>query len=162
MHTVKWFVAVASLLVAAIVTAVSLQSSAAADAYGGERWPGAPGFSNRTIKGQWGFSSSLGMLVPPAVAEPIAATSLGRISFDGNGGCSISLWSNINGQTSSAQSSTCSYSVNADGTGTNEATFPNTPFTDPIPIVFVIVDEGREIRLMSTQFIVSTISARRQ
>lgn len=161
MHRVNWLV-VAGLLVAVGFSAVvSVQSRAAADAY--ERWGSERSFSTRSIKGSWGFSTNgFGMLVPPTAPAPTPAATLGRIVFDGNGGCSITLWANFSGQTIRAQSATCSYTVNPDGTGTNEATFPDTPIVDPIPIVFVIVDEGRELRLLNTGAIVSTITARRQ
>jgi hypothetical protein len=163
MHRVKWLVAAGLLVALGIVASVSLQSRAAADGYGSEHWGSDRAFSNRSIKGSWGFSTnSFGVVLPPAAPERIPAATLGRIVFDGNGGCSISLWANFNGQTNHAESSTCSYTVNPDGTGTNLATFPGTPIVDPIPIVFVIVDDAREIRLMNTASIVSTISARRQ
>jgi hypothetical protein len=139
------------------LAAVSLQSTAAA-AGSDDR-----SFSARSIKGSYGFSTNgFGMVLPPSVPAPIPAADLGRIVFDGDGGCSISLTANFNGQMTTAQSATCTYTVNADGTGTNSATFPGTPLVGPIPLVFVIVDDGREIRLLTTGSIVSTITARRQ
>jgi hypothetical protein len=163
MPRVKWLVAAGLLVAIGVLAAVFVQSRAAADWYGSERGDSDRGFSNRSIKGSWGFSTNgFGMLLAPTAPQPLPAATLGRIVFDGNGGCSITLWANINGQTSRAQSATCSYTVNPDGTGTNEATFPGSPIVDPIPIVFVIIDEGRELRLLNTGSIVSTISARRQ
>jgi hypothetical protein len=159
MHTVKWLVAAGLLVTLGFLAAVSVQSTAAAAEGGNDR-----SFSTHSIKGSYGFSTNgFGMVLPPSVPVPIPAADLGRIVFDGAGGCSISLTVNFNGQSLNAQSATCTYTVNADGTGTNSATFPGTPLGgDPIPIVFVIVDEGREIRLLTTGSIVSTLTARRQ
>ena len=158
MHKVKWLVAAGLLVALGLLAAVSAQSTAAAAEGGNDRT-----FSVRSIKGSYGFSTNgFGMVLPPSVPAPIPAADVGRIVFDGNGGCSINLTANFNGQVMNAQSATCTYTVNADGTGTNIATFPGTPLSDPIPIVFVIVDEGREIRLLTTGSIVSTLTARRQ
>ena len=82
--------------------------------------------------------------------------------FDGNGGCLVSSIGNVNGQSIPSTSSSCSYSVNADGTGVSEAVFPGTPIADPIPIAFVITDGGDEFRAVVTKFIVGTFTARRQ
>lgn len=163
MHGVKWLVVAGLVGAIGSVAALSMQSRVAAEGYGSERWMNERGFTTRSIKGSWGFSTNgFGMLLAPTAPVPVPAATLGRIVFDGDGGCSIRLWANINGQTTFTQSGTCSYTVNPDGTGTNEATFPGSPIVDPIPIVFVILDEGREIRLLNTGSIVSTITARRQ
>ena len=37
-----------------------------------------------------------------------------------------------------------------------------TPISGPIPVAFVIVDGGQEIRFMNTKYIVGTFTARRQ
>jgi hypothetical protein len=63
--------------VAAVVLALVAARSAAHD--GREE---GHGFSNRTVKGDWGFNTSFGMLVPPAVPP-------GRAD-DGGGGESTS------------------------------------------------------------------------
>jgi hypothetical protein len=120
------------------------------------------GFSNRTIKGDWGFVTSLGMLVPPAVPQAVPTTGLGRVHFDGNGNCQVTTFANINGETQRFDSSSCTYAVNPDGTGTSDAFLPGAPVPGPINVAFVIVDRGQEIRLMNTRFIVGTFTARRQ
>lgn len=158
MHRVKWLVAAGLLVALGFLAAVSVQSTAAAAEGGNDR-----SFSARSIKGSYGFSTNgFGMVLPPSAPVSIPAATLGRIVFDGQGGCSISLRANFNGQFASAESGTCTYTVNADGIGTNSATFPGTPLADPIPIVLVVADEGREVRLLTTGSIVSTITARRQ
>jgi hypothetical protein len=126
------------------------------------RGGGRRDFSNWSIKGHWGYNSSFGQLLPPTVPEPLPFVGMGRIYFDGRGGCEVSALGNLNGQTIPSTSSSCTYSVNPDGTGTSDAVFPGTPISGPIPVAFVIVDGGREIRFMNTKYIVGTFTARRQ
>jgi hypothetical protein len=124
------------------------------------------GFSNRSLKGYYGYNSSYGLLVATGANQPVVPalpfTGMGRIYFDGQGACKVSAIGNLNGQSVPSTSSSCVYSVNPDGTGTSEATFPGTPIADPIPIAFVITDGGAEIRAAQTKFIVGTFTARRQ
>jgi len=124
------------------------------------------GFSDRTLKGTFGFNSSYSVLVATApdqpVVPPLPFAGMGRIFFDGQGGCRVSSIGNVNGQAVPSTSSSCSYSVNPDGTGTSAAVFPGSPIADPIPIAFVITDGGNEFRAVLTQFIVGTFTARRQ
>jgi hypothetical protein len=120
------------------------------------------GFSERSIKGWWGFNSVVGTLLPPAAPQPTPMTSVGRIYFDGVGGCSVKTVVNVNGESAPFQSSSCTYSVDADGFGESEAVFPGAPIADPVPVSFVIVDKGRELRVINTKFIVDSFTARRQ
>jgi len=118
------------------------------------------------LKGYYGFNSSYGVLVATGPNQPVVPAlpfaGMGRIFFDGDGGCTVSSIGNLNGQSISSTSSSCVYSVNPDGTGTAEAVFPGTPITDPIPIAFAITDGGNELRALQTKFIVGTFTARRQ
>jgi hypothetical protein len=119
------------------------------------------GFSNASVQGQWGFGTSLGEVVsgPP---QPLPTAAVGRIFFDGAGGCKVQSILNTNGVTTRLASSQCTYHVDPDGFGTSEATFPGAPFSDPIPVAFVIVDHGREIDFVVEKFIVGTFVAKRQ
>ena len=119
-------------------------------------------FSDRSIKGWWGFHTEVGWLVPPTVPALTPTAAVGRVYFDGKGGCEVHNTLNVNGVSNSFVSSSCSYSVNPDGTGTSESVTPGLPISDPVPIAFVIADRGRELRLMTTKFMVGTFSARRQ
>jgi len=40
------------------------------------------GISPRQV---WGFNTSFGMLVPPAPAQPVPTTGMGRVQFNGDG-----------------------------------------------------------------------------
>ena len=123
-------------------------------------------FSNRSLKGYYGYNSSYGVLVATGPNQPVVPalpfTGMGRIFFDGEGGCAVSAIGNLNGQSIPSTSSSCSYTVNPDGTGTSEATFPGTPIAEPIPIAFVITEGGNEIRATQTKFIVGPFTGRRQ
>jgi hypothetical protein len=127
---------------------------------------GGHGFSNRSVKGFYGFNSSFSLLVASGPNQPVDPAlpfaSMGRIFFDGDGGCQVSSIGNVNGQSIPSTSSSCTYSVNPDGTGTSAAVFPGTPIADPIPIAFVLTDGGAELHAVVTQFIVGTFTARRQ
>jgi hypothetical protein len=127
---------------------------------------GGHGFNVRSLKGSYGFNSSYGLLVATGpnqpVAPPLPFAGMGRIVFDGEGGCQVSSIGNVNGQAVPSTATGCVYSVNPDGTGTSEAVFPGSPIADPIPIAFVITDGGNEFRAVLTKFIVGTFTARRQ
>ena len=127
---------------------------------------GGQAFSNRTLKGYYGYNSSYGVLVSVGPNQPVVPAlpfaGMGRIFFDGQGGCKVSSIGNLNGQAVPSTSSSCVYNVNPDGTGTSEAVFPGTPIADAVPIAFVITDGGDEFRALLTKFIVGTFTARRQ
>jgi len=149
-----WTVAV--MLVIAAAVALTARASLADNEGPGET------YSKRSIKGDWGFVSSVGSLLPPAVPAAVATAGIGTIHFDGDGGCTVSTNTNIDGHQATFHSSTCHYSVNGDGTGTSEAVFPDSPIAEPIPVAFVIVERGREIMFTNTKFMISTFVAHRR
>jgi hypothetical protein len=119
-------------------------------------------FSNRSIKGAWGFSGGLAYGVPPGFPQPLPLVAVGRLTFDGVSKCSVENVVNVNGQASRFKSRTCHYSVTPDGMGTAEADFPDAPVPGSVPVAFVITDNGKEIRLINTNFLVASLTARRQ
>src|SRR4029078_5400379 len=86
---------------------------------------GGHGFSARTLKGYYGYNSSYSVLVATGETQPVVPAlpfaGMGRIYFDGQGGCRVSSIGNLNGQSIGSTSTSCSYTVNPDGTGTSEA-----------------------------------------
>jgi hypothetical protein len=163
-QAIRWWALAGMFAGAAGMAAVMAGTSLAHDNDDGDRSDrGHRGFSNRSIKGTYGYNSSFGLLVATAPGQPaLPFAGMGRIYFDGQGGCAVSAIGNVNGQAIPSTASSCSYNVNPDGTGTSEAVFPGTPIADPIPIAFVITDGGQEIRALNTKFIVGTFTARRQ
>ncbi len=119
-------------------------------------------FSNRTIKGDYGFVANAGLLLPPGGGKPLPTAGVGRIHFDGEGGCKVTTVTNIDGQAAAFHSSSCSYTVHPDGTGTSEAVFPDSPIAEPLPVAFVITERGRELMVTNTRFLVSGFIAHRQ
>jgi hypothetical protein len=159
-NTRRGWVMVAALLGVLSVAFVCRQSLARDD-HDQDR-DGDSRFSERSIKGYWGYNTSFAMLLPPAVPQALPTTAMGRMYFDGRGGCDVKSVVNLNGDSMALQSSACRYQVNADGTGTAEAVFPSSPIADPVPVAFVIVDGEQELRFVNTRYIVGTFTARRQ
>jgi hypothetical protein len=150
---------VGGLLVAvAAVGTVTVRSSMASDDETGS----SGSFSNRSIKGAWGFSGGLAYGVPPGFPQALPFVGVGRLVFDGVGGCSVENVVNVNGQSSRFRSSSCHYTVSPDGMGTAEADFPDAPVPGSVPVAFVISDHGREIRLIDTNFLIASLTATRQ
>ena len=143
------------ILLAAVAVALVGRTSVAHE---GEPHP----FSNHTVKGSWGFNSSFANLVVPGAPGPLPAAGMGQVVFDGEGGCAVHSFANINGDTQELRSSSCTYNVRPDGIGTAEAFFPDAPLPGPLPVAFIIVDHAQELRFLNTKFLVSTFTARRQ
>jgi hypothetical protein len=146
-----------AVIAAALAVGLTARRSTASDAIvEGEQ------FSNRSVTGHYGFNSSLGWLLPPASPQMVPAAGMGRVTFDGEGHCQVASVANFNGNVAQLVSSSCTYSVDPDGMGTAAAVFPGAPVPGPIDVSFVVVDRGREIRFLNTNFILGTFTARRQ
>ncbi len=132
----------ALLIVAALVVRSMATSPVVADDEDDEV------FTNESIEGRWG-SSIQGTILPPFAPPATPAAAVGILNFDGVGGCSITDTVNIGGTVIGPRTSTtCTYSVNPDGTGTFSVAFPGDP--GPTPISFVIVNKAKEIRTIRT------------
>ncbi len=142
-------------VVGTVVTARPLRADGDVDGAG-------RGFDERSVEGSWGFATEVGYLLPPAVPEATPTVGIGRIRFDGEGGCSVRNIVNIAGEKAQFDSASCTYSVGPDGFGQAEAVFPTSPIKEPLPVSFVILDRGRELRFINTKFLVSGFTARRQ
>ena len=111
------------------------------------------GFTDRSIKGKWGITATAKFLSLPGLNEQPAAAS-GVTIYDGWGGCEVSLRLVLGSiitpdpEDNPLVSSQCTYSVNADGTGT-QATVLTLPIAPDNPITFrtffVLVDEVNEL-----------------
>lgn len=135
-----------SLAAGAVLVLMSITSASTSNANGG--------FSTRTLRGVYGFSGSGslgGGTIPAAV--------VGLNWFDRAGGCRISGRLNTGtqidplGKVQILESQSCTYKVNADGTGSLDVTFG-----PPFEVVlfhsdFVIVDDARQLQfVLSDQF----------
>jgi hypothetical protein len=105
-------------------------------------------FSNRSLRGAYGFTSSGTLFGDPGIA-------VGRITFDGQGLCTLVIRVNIAaaGGTEPIDATSCTYEVQSDGTGTLPVVIPGLgTFT----LAFVIVDHGQEVHTISLDPGVST------
>lgn len=114
-------------------------------------------YSAKSLSGSWGFTSS-GTALPPYAPSTLPVAVVGLLTFDGRGGCTVSETINAGGQSFSQTSSSCTYTVQPDGTGTLLAQTPG----GASPIAFVITDNRRELRLIRTDQAVASGVARRQ
>ena len=107
-----------------------------------------PVFSNQSLRGAYGFTSSGTLFGDPGIA-------VGRITFDGQGLCTLVIRVNIaaTGGTEPIDATACTYRVQPDGTGTLTVAIPGLgTFT----IAFVLVDHGKELHTISLDPGIST------
>ena len=108
----------------------------------GDDSSGSPGTcSLRTLKGSYGDTIS-GTIVG---FGPIAA--IGVTNFDGQGHFTGTDTVNINGSGGISESSTGTYTVNSDCTGSSVTTFPDGRV---VSLSFVIVNHGKEFLFLNT------------
>jgi hypothetical protein len=94
-------------------------------------------FGNESLHGAYGVQAS-------GQVEGNALASTGRISFDGRGGCTYVTTMNFEpiGVRGPISTTSCTYAVNQDGTGTLSLTLPDLgSFT----FAFVIAAHGQEV-----------------
>ena len=88
---------------------------------------------------------------------------MGRLYFDGKGNCIVTATVNVaTTQVGPVTSDSCVYQVNPDGTGTSTATFSAPGAPPSSSVAFIIVDHGRELRVINTDTIVGSLVAKRQ
>jgi hypothetical protein len=108
-----------------------------------------PSFSNQSLRGAYGSSSSGTLFGEPGIA-------IGRFTFDGQGLCTFVIRVNIAaaGGTEPVDATSCTYDVQPDGTGTLPVVIPGLGGT--FTLAFVIVDHGQEVHTISLDPGVST------
>ena len=116
-------------------------------------------YSNLSVKGTWGFGGGgFGVTVP----DRAPAAAVGTTTFDGMGDCMVTSTINVDGTLIGPNTSQeCTYAVNPDGTGWAEAFFGTPDFPDPVRILFVIVDRGKELFIINVDFFVVGYNAKR-
>jgi hypothetical protein len=98
-----------------------------------------------TLRGSFGVTTT-GFIVAFGPVGPVA--DVGVITFDGNGGVSQTTTVSLNGIIIPSRTSSGSYVVNSDCTGSQSLQLP--PPAGASNSNFVIVDHGRELRLINT------------
>src|SRR5262249_55239884 len=96
--------------------------------------------SRRSLKGTYGFNGS-GTLA----GGTVPAGFVGLNSFDGAGGCDVTVRLNAGGTVIPLSAAECSYTVNADGTGQIHVTFDHPTFGGPFTGGFGIGDKAKEV-----------------
>ena len=105
-------------------------------------------FNNRDLRGTWGFKAHGFLFVSPESHLP--ASAVGLNTYDGNGGCVSKAHLNAGGTVVALTSSSCSYTVNPDGTATQDTVYPaGGAFTTHI--VLIEADEAFFIVSDATQ-----------
>jgi hypothetical protein len=116
------------------------------------------GFSNKSIQGTWAFSAT-GTL-PYSADGPFALAGL--VTFEKAEQCFMTLTINAAGTSWDSTSDTCTFGVNADGTGSLRAEFVSGAVSfPPLSLFFVIVDR-KEILAIRTDTVVAAGILRRQ
>lgn len=148
------------LVLAVFVTVFGINTLAIADDADARGWQR---FSNRSIEGFWGYSGAPAYILPPGALEPTLIAGMGRLYFDGKGKCIVTATVNVaTTQIGPVTSDSCVYQVNPDGTGTSTATFSAPGAPPSSSVAFIIVDHGRELRVINTDTIVGSLVAKRQ
>ena len=107
-----------------------------------------PSFSNESLHGAYGFSSTGTLFGDPGIA-------VGRTTFDGQGLCTLVIRFNLAaaGGTEPIDATSCTYGMQPDGTGTLTVAIPGLgTFT----IAFVLVGHGKEVHTISLDPGIST------
>jgi hypothetical protein len=128
---------VCCLLALGVSAVAQSGNTSAASQSGGQRC------SNRTLSGSYGYSSQGQVLPAPGVA--LSFTSTGRANFDGKGNVSWVEHTVIGGMQQGADwtaSTSGTYTVNSDCTGSMVATTPNSPV--PLNLFFSLVQQGKQ------------------
>jgi len=121
--------------------------------------PGTGPCSNRTLFGNYGWSSQGQVLPAPGVALPF--TSTGVANFDGKGNVSWLEHTVVNGEQLGADwtpSTSGTYTVNPDCTGKMVATTPNSPV--PLNIFFSLVQQGKQFYTVANGHAISGVYTR--
>lgn len=101
-------------------------------------------FTERSLRGSWGFSAA-GFLAVTPTGSNTPASAVGLLRFDGRGECTDEAKLNSAGTVVALTSTSCTYTVNSDGTGTIQTTFaPAGAFTTD----FVITEERGEFHFI--------------
>jgi hypothetical protein len=98
-----------------------------------------------TVHGTFGVTTT-GFIVASGPIGPVA--DVGVITFDGSGGVSQNTTVSLNGAVTQNRTGSGTYIVNSDCTGSLSVQIP--PRVEPSTSNFVIVDRGRELRLINT------------
>lgn len=114
------------------------------------------GFSKKDIEGTYGFSAQ-GFVIPPPTGEPLNAVSLGILGFYRDGSRAFTIAANgesPGGFTPPTVAESCHFDLHSNGLGTILIEDHSlNGFTGTIPLSFVVVAGGNEIRFIRTDIV---------
>lgn len=118
---------------------------------GGRKSSDDCGFTTKDIEGRFGFSAQ-GFIFPPSGVGPLNAVSLGILEFFKDGSCEFTISANgeaPGGFTNVTTADACSYDLQPTGLGTILVEDDGlNVFTGEIPLSFVLVKGGEELRFI--------------
>lgn len=146
----RMLLAVTPIMIVCVVLALGASAMA--------QGPGTGPCSNRTLFGNYGWSSQGQVLPAPGVALPF--TSTGVAHFDGNGNLSWLEHTVVDGEQLGDDWTAASgtYTVNLDCTGKMVATTPNSPV--PLNIFFSLVQQGKQFYTVANGHAISGVYTR--
>ena len=119
-------------------------------------------FTSESIRGTWAFSVT-GTVPTPSAAAPTAPFALvGLLTFERNDQCSMTFTINAGGQSWNSLSDTCTFSVQADGTGVLTATLVPGSFPFPPLVLFFVIVHHDEMFAIRTDPVVASGVLHRQ
>ena len=122
-----------------------------------------PDFTSESIRGTWAFSAT--GTFPPSTDAPAPTTSfalVGLLTFERNDQCAMTFTINAGGQSWTSLSDTCTFSVQADGTGVLNATLVPGVFPFPPLVLFFVIVNHDEIFAIRTDPVVASGVLHRQ
>lgn len=111
--------------------------------YTSKAWGQATGFSNASLSGQWGFSTT-GTAPQPDDDDgsTSGAVGIGIMTFDGNGNCTLRELNNVGGTSAYRNAIACTYLVNPDGSGVILPQYTGQPAPAQLAFVLFINPDG--------------------
>lgn len=113
--------------------------------------------SNRTLRGHYGYASEGVLIDNPGLPKTAPFRSIGMTHFDGHGNLTWLERTVINGKLLNSDWTAASgtYAVNANCTGTAVVVTPNSPV--PLNLVFIVVNQGKEVDTILDSNAISTV-----
>ena len=120
-------------------------------------------FTSESIRGTWAFAVT-GTVPTPSAPAPTAPFALvGVLTFERNDQCAMTFTINAGGQSWTSLSDTCTFSVQADGTGVLNATLVPGLFPfPPLALFFVIVNHDEMFAIRTDPVVASGVLHRQR
>ena len=116
---------------------------------------------SKSIRGTWAFAATGTLPTPSAPPTPFAL--VGLLTFERNDQCAMTFTINAGGQSWTSLADTCTFSVQADGTGVLQATLvPGLSPFPPLVLFFVIVHHDEMFAIRTDPVVASGVLHRQR